>query len=319
MQFEALKVFCDVARLRSFSQAAQFNEITQSAASQIVSQLERRMEVQLIDRSTRPLQLTTAGQRYYEGCKALVEQYAELEASVRTAQGDVAGALQIAAIYSVGLGDMNQYMQRFAALQPNSEVHIEYLHPDRVYEKVLNGTADIGLVSFPKASSKLAALPWRQEEMVLVCSPKNPLAEHPYVYPRQLSNQNVVHFDKDLVIRKQVDRFLREQGAHIEVVLEFDNIENIKQAVAIGAGVALLPEPSVRREVKSRTLVAVPITGRRLYRPLGIIHRRRPRLSVTASAFIDLLREEQREHRHNGAAANHRNGAARNGKRTVHT
>src|ERR1700730_2231053 len=101
MHFGALKVFCDMARCRSFSQAGQANEITQSAVSQIVSQLERRMQAQLVDRSRRPLQLTTLGQTFYEGCKALLEQYTELEANIRNAQEEIAGTVQVAAIYSV--------------------------------------------------------------------------------------------------------------------------------------------------------------------------------------------------------------------------
>src|SRR6202521_2926647 len=114
MHFGALKVFCDVARCRSFSQAGQANDITQSAVSQIVSQLEKRMQVQLVDRSTRPPLLTALGQTFYEGCQALLEQYAELEATLRNAQAEVAGIVQVAAIYSVGLGDMGQLVQRFA-------------------------------------------------------------------------------------------------------------------------------------------------------------------------------------------------------------
>src|SRR6266542_2042508 len=106
MQFGSLKIFCDVARRRSFSQAAQANDVTQSAVSQMVSQLERRMDAQLIDRSTRPLQLTALGQAFYEGCKTLLAQYDELEASIRTGRADVAGKVSVAAIYSVGLGDM---------------------------------------------------------------------------------------------------------------------------------------------------------------------------------------------------------------------
>src|SRR5262245_26337576 len=83
MQFEWLQVFCDVARCRSFSKAAAANYRTQSAASQIVGELEKRLGVQLVDRSTRPLQLTALGQTYYDGCKRLLEQYSELEAAVR--------------------------------------------------------------------------------------------------------------------------------------------------------------------------------------------------------------------------------------------
>jgi DNA-binding transcriptional LysR family regulator len=284
-------VFCDVARQRSFSQAAAANGMSQSAASQIVLQLEKRMGgVQLIDRSTRPLQLTALGKAYYEGCRGLVEQYLELEASIRKAHSQLVANVQVAAIYSVGLSDMGQYVERFMALQPNAAVHIEYLHPDRVYEKVLDGTADFGLVSFPRKSRQLTALPWRQEKMVLTCSPGHPLAQLRAVRPAQLEGEKYIGFDKGLVIRRQVDRFLRLQGVAVEIALEFDNIENIKQAIEVSAGVALLPEPTLRREVQAGTLVAVPLANSQMVRPLGIIHRRQHRLSATARSFIDLLR-----------------------------
>src|SRR5262245_4607487 len=130
MHLEALRVFCDVVRYRSFSQAAQARGITQSAASQIVSQLENRTDDKFIYRSTRPLQMTPLGQTYYEGCRTLLEQYGELESSIRNAQAQIAGIVQVAAIYSVGLGDMGQYVQRFQAQEPAARVHIEYLHPD---------------------------------------------------------------------------------------------------------------------------------------------------------------------------------------------
>src|SRR5687767_9242829 len=122
MHLSALKVFCDMARCRSFSQAAQTNDITQSAVSQIVSQLEKRMQVQLVDRSTRPLQLTSLGQTFYEGCKTLLDQYTELESGIRSAQADIAGTVQVAAIYSVGLGDMGQHVQRFMSEWPEAQV-----------------------------------------------------------------------------------------------------------------------------------------------------------------------------------------------------
>src|SRR5260370_31386417 len=185
MQIESLKVFCGVARHRSFSQAAQANTITQSAARQVVSQLEKRIGVQLIDRSTRPLQLTPLGQTYFEGCRVLLEQYAELEASIRTAHAQLAGIVNVAAIYSVGLGDLGQSVQKFKAEHPDVHIHLEFLHPDRVYEKVRDGSADLGLVSFPRRSPKLAAVPWRDEEMVLACSPVHRLAACQVIRPGQ--------------------------------------------------------------------------------------------------------------------------------------
>lgn len=290
MQLEFLKVFCDVARHRSFSQAAAANGRSQSAVSQIVLQLEKDLGVQLIDRSTRPLQLTSVGKQYYAGCNSIIEQYRELEAAVRHTQTEIDATVQVAAIYSVGLGDMGQFVDRFVAQQPNARVHIEYLHPDRVYEKVKDGTVDFGLVSCPRKTRDFNALSWREEEMVVACAPGHPLAAFKGIQPAQLAGEKFIGFDRDLPIRQRVDRFLREQGAAVEIVMEFDSIENIKKAIEIGAGVSLLPEPTLRREVQAGTLAARPLNGARLCRSLGIILNRHHKLTTTVLRFIDLLR-----------------------------
>jgi DNA-binding transcriptional LysR family regulator len=296
MQFEALKVFCDVARNQSFSRAADANQISQSAVSQIVNQLEKRLGVQLVDRSRRPLQLTHSGKAYFDGCKKLVEQYLEVEASIRNGNGNGHGrpldaSIRVAAIYSVGLRDMSQYVQRFVAQQPGVQIDIEYLHPDRVTERVLDGTADFGLISFPESTRKLTAVPWREEEMVVACAPSHPFVAEGRVKVSQLDGLKYVGFDRDLVIRRKVDRFLRDHGVSVDVVLEFDNVENIKQAIEIAAGVALLPLPALQREVRSGTLAAIPLKDARFARPLGILHRRNPKPSPNAQRFIELLRQ----------------------------
>jgi DNA-binding transcriptional LysR family regulator len=296
MQFEALKVFCDVARNQSFSRAADANRISQSAVSQIVNQLEKRLGVQLVDRSRRPLQLTHSGKAYYDGCKKLVEQYLEVEASIRSGNGNGNGrhldaSIRVAAIYSVGLRDMSQYVQRFVAQQPGVQIELEYLHPDRVTEKVLDGTADFGLISFPEPNRKLTAIPWREEEMVVACATTHPFVAEGRIQVSQLQGLKYVGFDKELVIRRKVDRFLRDAGVSVDVVLEFDNVENIKQAIEIAAGVALLPLPALQREVRAGTLAAIPLQDARFVRPLGILHRRNPKPSPNAQRFIELLRQ----------------------------
>src|SRR5581483_4413352 len=123
--------------------------------------------------------------------------------------------------------------------------------------------------------------------------------------------ERYVAFDKALVIRRQVDRFLREQGAAVEVACEFDSIENIKKAIEELSGVALLPEPTLRREVKAGSLVAVPLSGARLVRPLGIILRRHHKLGATAVRFMDMLRSAGDSHSFpDGNGSTSRNGAA---------
>lgn len=291
MQMKALKVFCDIARYRSFSQAAAAWDLTQSAASQIVHELEKTLNVELIDRSTRPLQLTPLGQLYFDGCKALVEQYEELEASIRREHAQRASSVEVAAIYSVGLGDMGQLIERFKTQYTPASVHIEYAHPDTVYERVLGRSAELGLVSFPRKLRELTILPWRDEEMMLACAPGHPLARSARVKPEQLQGLAFVAFTKDLMIRRCVDQFLRKHGVLVKVVSGFDTIENIKRAIEVDQGISLLPEPTFRQEVRAGTLIAQPLEGGRLVRPIGIIHRRQPRLSHAALRFVELLQE----------------------------
>jgi DNA-binding transcriptional LysR family regulator len=303
MHLETLKIYCDVARYRSFSRAAAANDITQSAVSQMIAQLERRLNVQLIDRSSRPLQLTPAGRIFYDGCRDLLQRFQELQRSLVSGLQHLQLPVRLAAIYSVGLRDMGQYVERFRRMEPRANVQIEYLHPDQVYQRVLDGTADLGLVSFPKSSRKLLAVPWREEEMVVVCPPQHPWSRRGHIRVRELRGQPYVHFEQGLVIRRQVDRFLRHHGAPVQVVMEFDNIENIKKAVEAGAGVALLPEPTVAREVEAGTLIALPLADAVFVRPLGIIYRRSPRLSLAAQRFLEVLRQPEGLNGQGGAVA----------------
>ncbi|HEX5445715.1 MAG TPA: LysR family transcriptional regulator [Pirellulales bacterium] len=294
VQLKALKVFCDVVRQRSFSRAADENEISQSGASQLVQQLEDGLGVKLIDRSKRPFVLTPEGEVYYDGCREVVERYFAVEDRVRKLHAEVAGRVRVASIYSVGLHHMNRYMQEFLAQHPKANVRLEYLHPNRVYQAIEEDVADLGLVSYPKSSRTIKAVAWREEPMVLVCAPGHALAKRRRIGLAELDGQKMIGFDSELTIRREIDRALHAHQATVNVVMEFDNIETIKRAIEIDAGVGLLPEPTVTREVHSGTLCAVPLDTDELVRPLGIIHRRGKELNTAAHRFIELLEREGR-------------------------
>ena len=291
MQLEALKIFCDVVRWASFSRGAAENGISQSSASQAVQQLEVRLGVKLIDRSKRPLIPTAHGRVYYEGCKELVGRYFETEARVKalTDEQNVVGTVRVASIYSVGLHHMSRYVETFRAQHPGADVRLEYLHPTRVVEAVGREEADLGLVSFPRKWPELSTIPWREEEMVVAMHPAHRFANMTALEVGQLDGEKFVGFDADLSIRRAIDRFLKRHGVQVETVLEFDNIENIKRAVEIPAGVAILPGPTLAREVRAGTLAAVRLRDHHLTRPLAIVHRKNRRLGLTASRFLELL------------------------------
>jgi DNA-binding transcriptional LysR family regulator len=292
MHLRFLKIFCDIVDLGSFSRAAKLNDVSQSNASQVVHHLEEDLGVRLIDRSKRPFVVTPEGKQFHEGCRVIVQRYDDLQREVRSLHDAAAGRLKVASIYSVGLAHMSGYLREFLAAHPKADVRLEYVHPHRVYEAVDHGQADLGLVSYPEESPSLAALPWRTEPMVLVCYPQHPLTRRHSVPLEALRGEPFVAFQVGLKIREEIDRVLALHQIPIRVALEFDNIETIKRAIEIGAGISLLPEPTIAREIESGTLVQVAIEGQPLVRTLGIIHRRDRKISDTAQSFIQLLQSE---------------------------
>jgi len=292
MQLKSLKIFCDIVRRRSFSRAAGDNNISQSSASQVVHQLEGQLGVQLLDRSKRPFVLTAEGERYYDGCRQIVRQYTKLVDEVRTLRDETAGRLNVASIYSVGLAHMSAFMRRFSSAYPEAEVRLEYLHPDRVYEAVENGEADLGLVSYPEDSRNLSATPWRSESLIVACHPTHALAGRQAVSLSELAGESFVAFETGLRIRAEIDRLLIVNKVDVNIALEFDNIETIKRAIEINEGVSILPEPTVASEVASGLLSKVTLTETSLERLLGIIHRRDRQLGPIGEQFVQLLQSD---------------------------
>jgi DNA-binding transcriptional LysR family regulator len=188
---------------------------------------------------------------------------------------------------------MSRFVKTFEERYPEASVRLEYLHPARVVERVTGGEADLGLISYPRKLPELTVIPWREEVMVLAVHPSHRFAQRPAVDIRELDGEAFVAFDGNLSIRRAIDRCLHHYDVNVEVVLQFDNVENIKRAVEIPAGVSILPEPSLARELRAGSLIAVRIDGQdakyRLNRPLAIIHRRHDNLDLTAARFLELL------------------------------
>jgi DNA-binding transcriptional LysR family regulator len=286
----ALKIYCDVIRLQSFSGAADENNITQAAVSQNIQQLEKRLGVQLIDRKKRPFQVTQEGSMYFEGCKELVARYYDLEAEIKLLKGEVRGVVKVAAIYSAGLADISLCVQRFTKLYPLCSVQLSFVHPHKVYQSVIEGEVDLGIISYPRLKRELDVVSWRDETMVVVCSPIHEFAKKDVLKFRDFSAKRMIAFDSDLVIRKEIDRFLKQQHAEPDVCLEFDNVETIKRAVEIGEGFAILPEPTVAAEVRSGSLISIALPRPGLVRPLGIVFRRNRLSSCVSERFVEMIK-----------------------------
>jgi LysR family transcriptional regulator, transcriptional activator of the cysJI operon len=283
------KLFREIAQARSMTRGAAQCGISQSAASQHVQEVERRLGVTLLDRAKRPLGLTPAGRLYLELCRDVVRRDELFLRDLEALQRDVTGTVRVASIYSIGITEMSGLQDEFAARFPNATLVVDYMRPDKIYEAVLDDRADLGLVSYPEPSRQLAAIGWRDEQMHAALAPSHPLARLTVLEPRDLAGQDYVGFDEDLRIRREIDRFLRSYGVEVNLVMHFDNIQMIKEAVALGTGLAILPARTMLAEVAQGRLVSIPLLAPGLVRPVGIVHRKKRAFGRAAEGFIELL------------------------------
>jgi len=290
MQVESLKVFCDLAETESFTKAAQINNVTQSAVSQQISSLERQFKSLLIERSKKKFRLTREGQVLYEYSKQIIQSYDSLHNRLQEIKDIISGTIRLATIYSIGLHDLPPYLKKFLKLFPTVNVHVEYRRANQVYEDVLSNVVDLGLVAYPTKDPKLELIPLRKDVLVLICHPQHPLAKNKSIKLSQLSGEKFISFEPDIPTRKAIDKILKDHSVTVQTVMEFDNIETVKRAVEIEAGISIVPQATVLQEVAKQTLVEVRIEGVELFRPLAALYKKNKVLSPAMKQFLHILK-----------------------------
>ncbi|MBI2822513.1 MAG: LysR family transcriptional regulator [Acidobacteria bacterium] len=295
MDFHDLKVFCDLIESGRFSRAADTNYISQSAVSQLIKKLEDYYEVKLLERGREAISPTAKGQIFYRHAKELLNEFGQLENDLKPS-GEISGLVKVATVYSLGLHEMSHYVRRFMKRYPGVNLHLEYQRTNRIYEECLKNVIDVGIVPYPSPRPQLEIVPFFNDRLVLISAPGGPLAKRRQISIKDLDNQRFIGFERDIPIRKAVDRIFRAEKVGVQYVMQFDNIETIKCAVEVGFGVSIIPELAVREEIKAKTLVAVPFS-QAFYRPVGIIFKKGRSLTTGAVAFIEFLQEEGKRHR----------------------
>ncbi len=295
MDLSHLRLFKDIAHERNITRAAADNGISQSAASQHVHDLERSLGVTLLDRTSRPLKLTRAGSLYESFCSDVLRRRSELDRAIDRLKSRIEGTVRIASIYSVALAELSRWDEEFRRRFPDAELTAEFLPPERVYQAVRAGDADLGLVSYPEPGRDLKVVPWRQEVMLVAVRPDHPLAVNTFLTPKQLDGADFIGFDDSLPISRELRRYFREHGIQVNLTMHFDNVLMIKEAVALGTGISILPERIMLEDIAQERLIGIPLKSPGLYRPLGIIHQRRARFNQATRAFLDLLEELRNE------------------------
>lgn len=274
MHIENLKVFCDLVQSKSFSKAAKLNDITQSAVSQQVRSMEKHFNTLIIDRTQKQFNLTQEGKCLFKGFKDIMKRYDSLHHDILEMKKVLSGNIQISTIYSIGLHSLPEHLRTFMKEFPSVNMRVEYRHANLIYEDVLQGAADMGMVAYPEKQPGLEITPYAQEKLVLAASPEHPLAKKSAINLKELKGQNAIAFSDEIPTRLYLNEILEKADIDMPVVMEFDNIETIKRAVEINMGIAILPDVTIEREVKQGILKAITIKDKELVRPMAIIRKK---------------------------------------------
>ncbi len=287
MQLQSLKIFCDLVDLGSFSAAGARNRITQSAVSQQIRALELSFGVTFFERANKKFSVTPEGRIFEQAAREIMELLEHIPTRLREANGVIAGGLKVSTVYSIGLHDLPRRLKAFRMEHPEVLVQVEYKRTSHIYEDVLSGRADIGLVPYPRNGGGINADVFDEDELVVVCPVGHRLAKKKRIKLRELQGENFVTFDPDTPTSKAINLALRDHQVSFAQRHEFDEIETVKQAVEVAGVVSIVPRRTVEKEARDGRLCVVRIEDVVLKRPLGII---RKQGKITSPALREFVR-----------------------------
>ncbi len=294
MQISNLKTYCDLVETKSFSKAARLNGVTQSAVSQQLKSMEIHFDMLIIDRSQKKFRLTPQGGKLHSSFKEIIRLYEKLECELQEMSNVVSGTVHLSTVNSIGLHELPNQLKAFIKKFPTVNVRVEYRRSNLVYEDVLNGSIDLGLVAFPVKRKELTIIPFSEDQLVLAINPKHELAKRKAINLKELEAMSFIGFERDIPTRQATDKLLREAGVEVTMVMEFDNVETVKRAIEINAGIAILPASTIRNEILQNQLKEVPLRGGSFKRPLAILHRNDKILNPAMQSFIELLKQPRK-------------------------
>jgi DNA-binding transcriptional LysR family regulator len=289
MDLQQLETFLAVVDERSFSRAAQRLSRTQPAVSQVIRKLEDELGEPLFERALRDGSLTAAGEVLREYARRLVGLRAEAASAVRELKRLERGQLNLAAneyttLYLLPLLD------RFRKVAPHVSLSVQRTLASRIAEDLLSRRAELGVLTFPADTEQFQSTLVYSDAVAFVVHAGHPLAGRRRVHLRELGAQHFVAHNVASPLRRQIIATFAQHKTPLNIGVELPSLEAVKRFVAMGNGVAFLPELAAAREIELGELVKVPIAEVKLNRQLRLVHRRGGTLSHPAIAFLQAVR-----------------------------
>ncbi|MEJ2059779.1 MAG: LysR substrate-binding domain-containing protein [Gammaproteobacteria bacterium] len=271
-----LQVFYTVARLLSFTKAAEALHMTQPAVTFQVRQLEEHFNTRLFDRTHNRVSLTDAGRSVFEHAERIFELYAEMENSVREMTGDISGALTMGASTTIAEYMLPSLLGDFKARYPDVNLRLKVSNTEGIVSMVENNIIDLGVVEAPVTNKHLLVEVCRVDQLVAIMPPDHPLADKQQVTVQEVATYPFICREEGSGTREVIlERLIDEGGDRnaLHVCLELGSSEAIKGAVQAGMGVSILSRATIEKELELGILTCVPLDPP-LERPFSFVRQR---------------------------------------------
>ncbi len=289
------KTFISVAETGSFRLAAEKNNITQPAVTQHIQILEKHFHCILFERSLKKIVLTPDGQILMSYARQMLEVYANAHSKITENNKHYAGTIHIVSIYTMGLYQLKPILQHLLKKYPDINVNLEYMHQDDIYEAIKKGTADFGLVAYPKPMPGCTVKIFSEEDLVLVQSKLHPLLKKRNLRLEDLNGVDFIGFDTTTQTGKAIEQYLHDKSIRPNIIKVYSNIETIKNAIDVGVGCSILPISTVTQEIKSKSFDILPVKDMNFKRPLSIIYKNQKVFSKATQLFYDMINRNDRK------------------------
>lgn len=291
MDFDQLNTFIEVARLGSFSRAAEKVLRSQPAVSAQIRQLEQEYGHKLFDRNAKAVKLTPAGEVILDYAVRLTELRKNSLQAISEMNGVPAGTLTIGANEGTFLYVLPPVFAKYHRAFPKVRINVYRSFTHKVVQKVEDGAIDLGLTTLPLKSNSLVEVPVFRDRVMLMVSTRNPLAKKKSVSLEEIANSPLI-LPKTGSIRKIIEKNLRPHRDNLNITMELTSVVMIKRFVTANFGISLVSASFARDNVRRREVKLLNIEGLELWRELGLIYRKDRSLPRTASAFVDTAMKE---------------------------
>lgn len=288
-----LKVFEAVARLGSFTRAAEELHLTQPAVSMQIRQLEESVGLPLFEQLGKKIYLTLAGQEMHHYCRAIAQQLDEVDRVMAEMKGLQRGRLMIA-VASTANYFAPRLLATFSQRYPQATISLDVTNREGLLNHLDANDIDLVIMGRPPEGLDLVAEPFTENPLVVIAAPSHPLVKTAHIPLERLQQETFVVRERGSGTRTAMERFFTEKGVHLTTGMEMSSNEAIKQAVQAGLGLGIVSIHTLELELETKRLAILDVESFPILRHWYVVHRQGKRLSPVAQQFKEFVLKEAR-------------------------